>query len=424
MRIKMITFAPHPNFGTCLQSYALNYELRKMGHDVEFIYNCRETPPVTFAKKAMGFADMTAKKLLPGGAYGWLKAKRRKKRDSAGVPGEPRPHILELPDRRLLCLASKLPGYNALFKRSKCKNLQWEKVYKFTYEEGSFNMRRIYTHRQYEKLADDTDLFITGSDQIWNPYCGGFNPMMFVEFCDGVKKVSYSSSISQPRLPKELEGRIREDLLKFSHIAVREQRSVEILDELLGRDDVKLVVDPTYLLTAEEWTEFGSKAVLEFEVPEHYIFCYFVGDERKDVYERMVQEAKELTGINDVITLECYGRDLNYGGGRLYKDAGPREWVYLLQHSDYVCADSFHATAFALKFRKEFVLAMKNEEDEAGSQNTRMHDILGRYGLEFKDYGQGEGKGWQKKIDYSKVTPIIEAEIEDSLEFLKFEVEK
>ena len=42
MRIKLVTFAPHPNYGTCLQGYALNYILKKLGHDVEFIYNRRD----------------------------------------------------------------------------------------------------------------------------------------------------------------------------------------------------------------------------------------------------------------------------------------------------------------------------------------------------------------------------------------------
>ena len=47
MKIKLVTFAPHPNFGTCLQSYALNYVLRKMGNDVEFLYNRREVEPLS-----------------------------------------------------------------------------------------------------------------------------------------------------------------------------------------------------------------------------------------------------------------------------------------------------------------------------------------------------------------------------------------
>ena len=87
---------------------------------------------------------------------------------------------------------------------------------------------------------------------------------------------------------------MKTDLQKLTHIAVREQRSVELLNSLLGRQDVKLVVDPTYLLAADEWESFGNKAQLEFALPEKYIFCYFVGDSRVDVYERMVQEVKKF----------------------------------------------------------------------------------------------------------------------------------
>lgn len=218
-------------------------------------------------------------------------------------------------------------------------------------------MHRLFTHDDYKKVVADADLFITGSDQIWNPFCGGYNPMMFLEFVnDGTKCVAYSSSISLPELPTSVEQRMKADLEKFQHIAVREQRSVELLSRLLHRDDIKLVVDPTYLLTAEEWEEFGNKAEIEFSVPDKYIFCYFVGAKRADVYEQMVQDVKSFTGIKDVITLECYNRDLNYGNGRLYKDAGPYEWVYLLRHASYVCMDSFHATVFALKFQKSLYM--------------------------------------------------------------------
>ncbi len=416
MRIKLVTFAPHPNFGTCLQSYALNYVLRKLGHDVEFIYNGRETPPEPLLKATI---KKCLKWLLPKSVIASIKAKRQV--GAAYVNKEP--YILELPDHPFLRRLSMLPLYGKLYKAMKCRNLQWRKVYKFTYEDGNFNMRRIYTHRQYGEVAADTDLFVTGSDQIWNPYCGGFNPMMFVEFGGDKKRVAYSSSISLPELPPLVAPRMKADLMKFSHIAVREQRSVELLSELLGRDDIKLVVDPTYLLSAEEWEEFGDKAEIEFNVPERYIFCYFVGSKRAAVYERMVQDVKRFTGIREVITLECYDRNLNYGNGRLYKDAGPYEWVWLLRHASYVCMDSFHATVFALKFQKEFVHAMKNADTETGSQNTRMYDILSRYGILYKNYNADGDTGWQQPIDYLRLAPLIESEIKDSKDYLKYEIE-
>ena len=423
MNIKLITFAPHPNFGTCLQSYALNYVLRKMGHDVEFIYNRRETPPPTFRHYVFAALKRIVKIFLSEKQICRLKERKNAMaRNSQG--GNDAPVILQLPDHRLLGFLSRCPGYKFFAKKWYYGNLQKRKVYKFTFEDGNFNMRRLFTHADYKDVVADADLFVTGSDQIWNPFCGGFNPMMFLEFVnDGTKCVAYSSSISLPELPPSVASRMKADLQKFSHIAVREQRSVELLGKLLGRDDIKLVVDPTYLLSAEEWEAFGNKAEIEFKVPERYIFCYFVGDKRADVYERMVQDVKRFTGIQDVITLECYNRTGVYGGGRLYKDAGPYEWVWLLRHASYVCMDSFHATVFALKFQKEFVHAMKNADTETGSQNTRMYDILSRYGLLYKNYNGDGGTNWQQRIDYARLNPLIEGEIKDSMDYLKYEIE-
>lgn len=423
MRIKLVTFAPHPNFGTCLQGYALNYVLRKMGHDVEFIYNRRETPPPTFRHYVFAALKRIIRIFLSEKQISRLKKRKNVKARNA-QRGNNAPVILQLPDHRVLGFLSKCPGYKFFAKKWYYGNLQKRKVYKFTFEDGNFNMRRLFTHADYEKVVKDADLFVTGSDQIWNPFCGGYNPMMFLEFVnDGTKCVAYSSSISLPELPPSVASRMKAALRKFSHIAVREQRSVELLGKLLGRDDIKLVVDPTYLLTAEEWEEFGNRAEIEFTVPDKYIFCYFVGDKRADVYERMVQDVKRFTGIQNVITLECYDRTRVYGGGRLYKDAGPYEWVYLLRHASYVCMDSFHATVFALKFQKEFVHAMKNADTETGSQNTRMYDILSRYGILYKNYTADGSTNWQQCIDYARLTPLIDSEIKDSMDYLKYEIE-
>lgn len=426
MKIKLVTFAPHPNFGTCLQSYALNYVLRNMGHDVEFIYNRREVKPLPLPVQIKNHIKSLVKIALPKAVFEYLKHLKRKERkiDTSTNVHASDPYIIQIPNHPILRLVSRMPGYKCFAKKWYYGNLQKRKVYKFTFLDGNFNMRRLYTVDDYQDVVKDADMFITGSDQIWNPFCGGYNPMMFLEFVnDGTKCISYSSSISQPSIHPLVEQRTKKALSKFKHIAVREQRSVDLLNSLLGRNDVKLVVDPTYLLSADEWTRFGDKAEIEFQLPQRYIFCYFVGGKRANVYERMVQDVKVFTGIKQVITLDCNNNERVYGDGFTYHDAGPYEWVYLLKNASYICMDSFHATVFALKFHKEFVHTMKNSDSEAGSQNTRMYDILSRYGILYKNYNDDGGKEWQKKIDYDKVTPIIEKEIHDSMDFLKFEIE-
>ena len=434
MKIKLVTFFPHPNFGTCLQSYALNKVLRDMGHDVEFIYNRNEvaTGEVSDAKKRE-LKDFL-KLLLPDSLITAIRERRanmvRKPTDEPAKTGEgglplfaTKLLIIELPNLPLLKILSKFKVFRERFYTRTYDNLQKKKVYKFTFEDGNYKPRRLYTKSDYKAVTKEADLFITGSDQIWNPFCGGFNPMMFLEFGGDKKRIAYSSSISRPDFPEEIRERVKDDLSKFKHIAVREQHSVELLNNMLGRNDVKLVVDPTMLLSKDDWDKFADRSVIEFDVPEKYIFCYFVGC--RSEYQDMVNDVKKRTGINNVITLDCYGNEIRYGDGMVYHDGGPYEWVDLLRRSSIVCMDSFHATVFALKFHKDFVHILKTKETKESSkssQNGRMYDILSRYGILYKLYNK-ENTEWLKPIDFDHVDKIMDEEIKDSRSYLKWEIE-
>lgn len=104
MKIKLITFAPHPNFGTCLQSYALNKVLRDIGHDVEFIYNGREKHPQSFIEMLI---KGCAKLLLPK----FVIASVREKKRASNTNFYQDPCILELPNHPFLYKLSKLTFY-------------------------------------------------------------------------------------------------------------------------------------------------------------------------------------------------------------------------------------------------------------------------------------------------------------------------
>lgn len=427
MKIKLVTFFPHPNFGTCLQSYALNKVLRDMGHDVEFIYNRHEEGNKTFKVRVKVRAKKCIKAVLPDMLVRKIKDKKKVKKgrlqQDRGMEASEKPFILELPNWHLLKMLCKFNSFRKWYLHRIYNTRQKEKVYKFTFLDGNYKTRRLFTKKDYKDVTKDADLFITGSDQIWNPFCGGFNPMMFLEFAGNKKRIAYSSSISRPYFPAIIKERAKRDLSKFQHIAVREQNSVELLNKILGRNDVKLVVDPTMLLSREQWTDFANHADMDFDIPDKYIFCYFVG--ARPEYKEMVEDVKRHTGIENVISSDCYGRHIVYGEGYVDNNSGPYEWVYLLSHASMVCMDSFHATVFALKFHKDFVHILKTkkvEEKCSASQNGRMYDILSRYGILYKLYNP-DNTEWLKPIDFDYVDKIMNVEIDDSLKFLKYEID-
>lgn len=412
-KVKLVTFAPHANFGTCLQSYALNFILRQMGCDVEFIYNCGENPPLPFRKKLL----IALRQLFPFAAK-FLDVRQVQKRD---LPKFEKPHILTYPNCPIQKIVDKFFVYRFFYGIFKRRSAQRRKVYDFAFSDGNYKMRRLYVKADYEEVVADADVFITASDQIWNPFCGGFNPMMFLEFVEGRKKcVAYSSSIARPKFPDSVERRAKDCLAKFKYIAVREQSSVEYLKTLLDRNDVRLVVDPTLLLTRDQWIDFSNRATIEFKLPERYIFCYFIGN-RNDDYGAMVEDVKKRTGIDDVITVSC-GNMCNFGDGIFYNGGGPYEFVYLLRNSVLVCTDSFHATLFSLKMGVDFVHILKNANDNANvSQNSRMYDILARYELAHKLYKK-DSNDWLRTPNFSGIYRKMSAEIEDSMEFLNREI--
>lgn len=410
MKIKLVTFAPHPNYGTCLQSYALNKVLRDMGHDVEFIYNGRENPPIPISQYIKDFIKFFLPKVI-------LQTIKKNKSQADQIKNQT-PPILELPNNYLLYCLSLLPGYKVFYKSYKCRNSQFAKIYSFTFEDGNYKMKRLYVRKQYKEVTNDADLFITGSDQIWNPYCGGFNPMMFLEFAGNKKRISYSSSIARPKFPEEIEKRALEDLNKFQHIAVREQTSVDMLNSLLRRTDVKLVVDPTILLSTSDWVEFAERAKIEISIPPKFILCYFIGDERTEEYKHLVEKVKKDTGISRVITINCTTNNTNVGGDIFYKEGGPYEFVYLILHASFICVDSFHATIMALKLGKDFVHILKsNDESDVNSQNTRIYDIFKRYNIMNKLYDLSHN--YLAPIDFNSVSDVMNNEIKESLDYLR-----
>ena len=264
-------------------------------------------------------------------------------------------------------------------------------------------------------MCRGTDLFMAGSDQIWNCY-DHFRSFEFLGFAGKKRRVSYASSIGTGDIPEQYREKVKDYLGKFSHIGVREKNAEKVLKELTGRDDIRTVLDPTFLLTPEEWDSFAGKTSFVPPVSGDYIFCYFL--RRPTDYTEAIRKVMELTGIGQAVLLpSCYFPSDIPHGVTLVDNAGPREFIKALRGASYVLTDSFHGTALSINFSKQFSNLKRFDDSDPASQNSRLCDLAERFGTGNRFF-DGE---LPEPIDYNIVSSRLSTLRKESLDFLKAE---
>lgn len=205
---------------------------------------------------------------------------------------------------------------------------------------------------------------IAGSDQIWNPYYEG-KEFEFLTFAPSAARLSFAASIGVDHIPEEVKWYYAKNLKEMKYLSVREQRAVEIIKELTGRD-ADLTLDPTLLLEPEKWQEAVKKPNIQLD--SDYICTYFLG-EVPDAVDRFAKEkGLRIYPLNDKGEPELFVLD-------------PGEFLYMIKNAAYILTDSFHAVAFSIKFHKEFYVFDRKQKG-LESMFSRIETITQRFGLE------------------------------------------
>ena len=370
MKIGLVTWIGIGNYGTVLQSFALHKKLSMLGYDVFIICGFRK----------LGVLGAMAKLLL---------------RETG---------ILDL-------------RMKARFKST--QPLSSNKFYRFV--KSNYNIATPVFTKELVNIVNTTDVFLAGSDQIWNVR-HLFDPFMFLDFAANKKKISYASSIGISDIPQKYRTKIKELLGGFSHIGVREKTAVNVLGKITGRKDITQVLDPTFLLTAEDWANVCKESKYEIKLPDKFILCYLIGKGKDN--EKMISEIIEQAGIENVIVVPAgENPGISINGASIYRYAGPAEFVDLIRQADLVCTDSFHATALSINLSKDFVELLRFKDGDAASQNSRIYDLLDQYGLRGRLY-TGDGNVPAGKIDYAPIQEKLKTDRGRSLKFLADSIER
>lgn len=297
------------------------------------------------------------------------------------------------------------------FDKKKCitENQFFQRAFE-TFEDCIPHTPKTYTYQTINECACQFTHLITGSDQVWN---GGIDLETFcLKFADDkVKRIAYAASSASTKFGKWQDLIFKENLGKFTAISVRERSVVPYFERMSDRK-ISVVLDPVFLLSAQEWHSVSKKLDITFP----YIFCYFLG-ENKEQRERAIRIAK----INDckLVTIPNMNgfknSDINFGDIQI-ENAGPREFLGLIENAKGVITDSFHATAFSIIFNKAFWALPRFQNRKGQNNNHRVVDILDQFSL--SEY-YSNSNDMLPQIRFDEANIILKARVEESCSFLK-----
>lgn len=347
MKLGIVTFINTINYGALLQAYALQEVIKKFGINAEIIQYTNE--------------------------------------------------IIENKEKNKGKKSVKMLFKDFIMRRSIERKIKFFEKY----ENSNINKGLKLANNTIEKVNAEYDLFIAGSDQVWNMDITHEDWTYFLDFVsDDKKKISYAPSFGNTIFPKKDYAKAIEYLNSFKALSVREKLGQQLISKLIQKE-VPVVLDPTLLLNKLEWEE-----KIKFQPPiKDYILVYFPHN-KKLVFD-FVKKLKDKYHL-PVIYLSISPR-VQLGVKTIY-DASPDEFLGWIKNASYVVTGSFHGTAFSLNLEKQFFF-------EPSGDGSRIDNLVKLTNVQNRSIL--EHKVMESTINFDNVKCLLENERIKSKKWLK-----
>lgn len=365
MKIGIITFHNSNNYGALLQAIALQTKLRYLGHEVKIInYICEN------------------------------------KRDIYKVINISKSKSITQNFRQVIDSPFKL--------------IKKIKADKFIEEKLNLTEDIFTKSDQIKKANLNYDMYICGSDQIWNYENTKFDKTYFLDFVENnKKKMSYAASFGLNEIEDIYKNDYKKLLNEIEYMSVREETGRDIIKSIIDKE-CEVVLDPTLILSKNEWNKIlqdntinGYKKKFEKYILVYTLHC------TKEIVE-IAEQLSEKTKLK-IVNINANGTKDIIRGLRNNIIPSPLEFVKLINDAEYIITDSFHGTVFSLNLNKEFFVYLK-----PGLKNhSRIENILGKCGLENRIYRGVKPIENLKNINFNKINSILDNERKSSIKFIE-----
>lgn len=271
--------------------------------------------------------------------------------------------------------------------------------------------REKYTAENFDDIMENEQLdgFVCGSDTIFCIDEFDFDDGYYANYpcMKNGYSVAYAASFGDSHFKEADYDILNQRIKNFKAIGLREQ---EMVPYIRKHTDVAVqrVLDPTLLVPVKVYDE---KLTVPRLIKDKYILYYSrrYNPKMESYVEKMAQE-------HHWKIVEISLRAVNAKKHQMFYEAGVEEFLSLVKNAEFVITNSYHGMIFSIQYKRPFAIFSREQCD---TKNKELLQLLGLYDrLNSYDRDLVE-----VPIDYDKVHSIIESEREESLEFLKKEIE-
>lgn len=256
------------------------------------------------------------------------------------------------------------------------------------------------------------DIYLTGSDQVWNTEYLKGDTSFFFSFVDkGAPKISYAASFGKFTFEGDKAKSWLGNLSSYKALSVREKNAQDIIKQYTGLE-AELVVDPTLLLSKKEWVEFAGKEPL---IKGKYILVYIL------VYAwnpfpyalDSIKHFEKLTGWKVVVIEPMFNRS-DYPQWQYADNLSPHQFVNIIKNAGLVVTNSFHGTTFSINLEVPFISIINRNK----VKDDRIKSLCERVGCEDSLLMEQSPMPDFPHLDFSKNTGNLKKHREKSTDYL------
>ena len=281
------------------------------------------------------------------------------------------------------------------------------------FAEEHYAISKSYHVSEISELNELCDIFVLGSDQIWNyGVTKIFGHSYFLDFAgEHKRKIAYATSFGGNKFtaPYPYAKKARKALARMDAISVREADGVRICETVFGVKATH-VLDPVLMCDAAVLGNLAKKS--KGQETEPYIATYIL-DPTPEKREALQYVSRHF-GKKMIHMLDGWRNKFAENKKKLklentVENLQVEDWISYIKNSDFVITDSFHGTCMAIVFQKPFI-AIGNPS--RGS--SRFESVLESLGLTGR-YVSCASEVLKRKelleaIDYQAVKQKLEAQ--------------